>query len=203
MLKILLFDIDGVLAVGEPWHKDLEHIYGITPDMLTPFFQGPFQSCLIGKADLKAELATYLPRWDWPHSVDAFVDYWFRREALALNEKLLQTIQYLRQRSIKCYLATQQERYRTEYILREMGFAELFDGMFSSVDMGYMKTEPRFFTNILTALKDCQPDEVFFWDDTPANVATARSAGIRAEVYSDFAGFQVKMQEFIGNMLPA
>jgi putative hydrolase of the HAD superfamily len=203
MPKILLFDVDGVLVIGEPWNKDLARTYDITPDMLSPFFKGPFQACLVGKADLKAELATVLPRCGWPHSVDAFVDYWFRQGGHVLNEPLLQNIQQLRRQGIKCYLATQQEQYRTTYILHEMGFADLFDGMFSSADIGYLKTEPRFFTSILTALEDCQAEDVLFWDDTPANVVTARSTGIQAEVYTDFVDFQAKMQELIGSSLSA
>lgn len=197
MIKTLLFDIDGVLVMGEAWHKALASAYGITQDMLSPFFQGPFQACLVGKADLKEELAVVLPRWHWPHSVDAFIDYWFHQEGLVLNEQLLQTIQHLRHQGLRCYLATQQERYRISYILHDMGFETLFDGLFSSVQLGCLKSEPRFFTGILATLHGCQASEVCFWDDAPLNVATARSIGMLAEVYSDFADFQVKMQQIV------
>lgn len=198
MIKTLLFDVDGVLAIGEPWHKDLAPTYGITREMTAPFFKGPFQACLVGKADLKEELAAYLPRWGWSQSVEAFLDYWFCR--YALDTQLLSTIQQMRARGIKCYLATQQERYRTAYILHEMGFAELFDGMFSSAHIGYMKSEPRFFTSVLDALTGCQAEDVLFWDDTPANVVTAQRVGIQAEVYRDFTHFLTTMQEITGKV---
>lgn len=203
MLKTLLFDVDGVLVIGEHWHKDLERTHGITSDLLAPFFRGPFQACLVGKADLKVELANVLPRIGWLYSVDAFVDYWFRQDALTLNDPLLQTIQLIRQSGIKCYLATQQERYRTNYILREMGFSALFDGMFSSVDTGYMKNDPRFFASILTTLDDCPAENILFWDDTPVNVDTARSAGMVAEIYTGFADFQTKTRSFLDGLFPA
>lgn len=199
MINTLLFDVDGVLAIGEPWHKDLAPTYGITQEMTASFFKGPFQACLLGKADLKEELAAYLPRWGWPQTVEAFVDYWFSR--YTLDAPLLSSIQHLREQGIKCYLATQQEHYRTSYILREMGLAQHFDGMFSSAHIGFMKSDPRFFTSILDALPACQVETVLFWDDTPVNVVTAQRVGIQAEVYRDFAHFLARMQELTGKVL--
>jgi putative hydrolase of the HAD superfamily len=195
MITTMLFDVDGVLATGDPWHKDLSDSYDITPQMLSPFFSGPFQRCLLGQADLKEELAHYLPRWNWPHSVEAFVDYWFCRHTL--DGQLIATIQQLRQLGIHCYLATQQERYRTAYLWHDMDLASSFDGMFSSVSIGYMKDKPAFFTSILASLADVQPGTILFWDDTLANVITARSVRIIAEVYRDFAQFQVKVHEYL------
>lgn len=201
MITTLLFDVDGVLAIGEPWDKDLASTYGITREMTTPFFQGPFQACLVGKADLKEVLAAYLPRWGWSLPVEAFVDYWFCR--YELDMQLLATVQQLREHGIKCYLATQQERYRTAYLLGEMGFAPRFDGMFSSAEIGSMKSEPRFFTSILDALDGCQTSDVLFWDDTPANVVTAQRVGIQAEVYRSFPHFLAKTRELTGVALVA
>lgn len=194
MITTMLFDVDGVLLIGEPWNKDLARAYGITDEMLAPFFSSSFPACLIGKADLKEELATYLPRWGWPLSVDDFTDYWFRHHTI--DKTLLQHIQQLRQSGIKCYLATQQERYRTDYILHDLGFAAQFDGAFSSVDIGYMKNKPQFFEAVLHKLDGCQLSEVLFWDDNTGNVATARGVGIQAEVYSDFASFLLAMRRY-------
>lgn len=144
MLKTLLFDVDGVLVIGEHWHKGLERTYGITSDQLTPFFKGPFQACLVGKADLKVELASILPRVGWSYSVDAFI--------------------------------------------------------FSSVDIGYMKNNPRFFTSILTTLDDCPAENILFWDDTPFNVDTARRTGMVAEIYTGFTDFQAKTRSFLDGL---
>ncbi|MDQ2906020.1 MAG: HAD-IA family hydrolase [Ktedonobacteraceae bacterium] len=192
MIRIVLFDVDGVLANGEPFSKRLARDYEITLDMTAPFFQGPFTACLTGNADLKQELASYLHQWGWPHSVDAFADYWFSSEH-AIDEPLVNLVQRLRQQGTRCYLATNQERYRTEYILTHMGFAAKFDGMFSSAHVGHTKHTTAFFEHVLRELGDVQPQEVLFWDDTPAIVATARQAGLHAEVYHNFADFEEKM----------
>lgn len=194
MITTLLFDVDGVLLVGEPWSKDLPAAYGITTEMLAPFFKNAFPACLIGKADLKEELAPYLSRWNWPLSVDDFTDYWFRH--YTLDQTLLQHIQQLRQNGIRCYLATQQERYRTDYILHTLGFAHQFDGILSSVDLGFLKNETSFFEAVLRFLDPCQPAEMLFWDDSATNVTIARSVGLRAEIYSNFTSFLATMKDY-------
>lgn len=195
MITTVLFDVDGVLLIGEHWSKDLPRTYGITGEMMAPFFQGPFQACLLGKADLKDELARYLPRWGWSQPVEAFIDYWFQRHTI--DKELLQYIQQLRQSGLECYLATQQERYRMDYILHTPGLASLFDGAFCSAHLGYLKTNPRFFRAILRELVEKRPAQVLFWDDSAANVATASSVGIQAEVYRDFADFSLRMRKYI------
>jgi putative hydrolase of the HAD superfamily len=196
VIKVVLFDVDGVLANGEPFSRCLERDYGITQQIVRPFFQGCFRECLVGNADLKEELAPLLPEWGWQGSVDDFLEYWFRSEH-NINEPLMQEVQRLRQHGMRCYIATDQEKYRTAYLLEHMGFADAFDGIFSSAHIGYIKHDTRFFQSVLQALQGINTDEILFWDDTPGKVETARNAGLQAEVYHDFADFTEKMERLI------
>ncbi len=196
MIKVVLFDVDGVLANGGPFSRELERDYGITLQTTRPFFQGRFRECLVGNADLKEELAYVLPAWGWQGSVDEFLTYWFCSEH-NINEPLMQEVQRLRRRGLPCYIATDQEKYRTAYLLEHMGFADAFDGIFSSAHVGYIKHDTRFFQSVLQTLQDIHAHEILFWDDTPSKVETARSAGLQAEVYHDFADFTEKMERLI------
>lgn len=189
MIKVLLFDVDGVLTSGGPFSKHLAQDYGISPEVTSAFFKEKLPACLIGNADLKEELLAYLQQWGWQQSVDDFIQYWFKSEH-NIDEPLIEAIQDVRQRGIPCYLATNQEKYRTAYILEQMGFAEKFDGMFSSGHIGYAKPQRAFFMYVLSQLNGIEANEIFFWDDTPANVAAAREAGLQAEIYTSFADFQ-------------
>ena len=196
LLKVLLFDVDGVLVNGEPFSQQLARDYGITLEMTIPFFKGPFFECLVGKTDLKQEIAGYLPQWGWQRSVDGFLADWFAYET-CIDEALLASIRRLRQQGLPCYLATNQERYRTAYILNEMGFADKFDGTFSSAHIGHTKHEPAFFAAVLDALPGIQAQEILFWDDSPGNVAAARAVGIQAELYANFSVYKEQMSKYL------
>jgi putative hydrolase of the HAD superfamily len=199
MLKILLFDVDGVIVGSESFSLSLERDYGITREMITPFFKEKFYACLIGRADLKECLKDYLHKWGWQQSVNAFLAYWFQCEH-NIDESLLDAVQGMRQQGIRCCLATNQEKYRTQYMLTRMGFAEKFDGVFSSAQLGYTKSDKSFFEKMLRSLPGIQPDEMLFWDDTQQNVDVARELGLNAEVYTDFDDFAQKTAEYF---LPA
>ncbi|HEU5367574.1 MAG TPA: HAD-IA family hydrolase [Ktedonobacterales bacterium] len=194
MISTILFDVDGVLVVGDPFSVTLARDHHITLEMTAPFFRhGPFEQCLIGKADLKVEIASHLPRWGWRGSVAEFLDLWFTTSQ-QVDAALLAAVQRLRQQGIRCYLATNQERYRTDYLLTQMGLASQFDGCFSSSQLGCLKEHPAFFQAVLRALPGVQASDILFWDDSPANVATARAAGLQAEVYTTFASFEQQMR---------
>ncbi|MFL5663923.1 MAG: HAD family hydrolase [Ktedonobacteraceae bacterium] len=195
MIKIMLFDVDGVLVNGELFSRHLARDHGITPDTTSPFFTGPFFECLVGQADLKQILPSYVQEWGWQHSIDDFLSYWF--STYSMNEPLLHIIQQLRQQGIPCYLATNQEQYRTAYILEEMGFAQKFDGIFSSAHVGQVKSQPAFFEHVLRKLNGIAAHEILFWDDSAPNVATARQSGLQAEIYTTFADFTIKMSRYL------
>jgi len=196
MIKVLLFDLDGVIANGEPFSKQLASQYGITQDMTAHFFRGRFLDCLVGKADLKEELEVLLQDWGWEKSTEEFLREWFEYEH-RLDTQLLSFVEQLRARGKHCYIATNQEQYRTTYALNEMGLDRQFDGIFSSVHAGYMKNEPAFFEYVLQQLPGVQANEVLFWDDSPGNVETARRVGLQAEIYTGFADFVKKMDGYM------
>jgi putative hydrolase of the HAD superfamily len=195
MISTVLLDVDGVLILGEPFSTTLARDYGITMEMTSPFFRGPFEHCLCGTADLKSEIASHLPAWGWRGSVEEFLSLWFT-SMQGVDDALLATVQGWRQAGIRCYLATNQEHYRVDYLLTQSELAGQFDGCFASCQLGYTKDNPAFFQAILQALPGAQASEVLFWDDLPGNVATARTAGLHAEVYTTFDHFQEQIRAY-------
>ncbi len=148
----MLFDADGVAV--HPWRfaEYLAREHGLTHEHTREFFQGVFLECLVGRADLKTAIAPFLARWGGPDTVDAFLDRWFREED-APDERMLTTIAGLRRRSIPCYLATNQERYRLAYMREQMGFGQLFDGIFCSSGDRRHEAHQAFYAAVTAALQ--------------------------------------------------
>src|SRR5262245_13195253 len=124
-IKTIIFDADGVVIQGKQFSTELEKEYGISKEKTANFFETDFPKCLIGKGDLKIELAKHIEDWGWQGSVEELLNYWFKAEH-KLNEPLVDYIEQLKQRSVKVYLATNNEKYRVEYMLKEMGFSDIF-----------------------------------------------------------------------------
>jgi putative hydrolase of the HAD superfamily len=123
--------------------------------------------------------------WRWQGSADALLDQWFAAENVR-HEELLAVVVQLRQAGVRCYIATDQEKYRAQY-LKNVMFKDDFDGYFVSCDLGVTKIETAFFEKILAALRSelpgLQPADVIFFDDSESKVKTAQVAGLDARLY--------------------
>jgi len=196
MVKAIIFDADGmvVIPIGGKFSEHLARDFGISTETTVEFFKNEFQKCLIGKADLKQELKKYLEEWGWQKSIDELLEYWFTSEK-NVDERVISTIKELRKRGIKCYLATNQEKYRTTYFAKQMGFGKVFDAMFSSAHIGYKKPTAQFFENIIQELPDVKKEEILFWDDKEEHVRGAQQFGFQAELYRNFEDFQDMVME--------
>ncbi len=181
MTKAIIFDSDGMLTYDPGFSKTFSKQQNIPLDDMLPFFKGPFKECLVGKADLKEELHKgWLERWRWKGSVDELLTYWFAVSSKP-DQEILASILELRERGIICVLATNQEKYRTDYMLGAFGYAEVFDKVFSSAYVGHKKPSPEFFDEVLKYLHSRDSSitkaDVMFWDDDPENVEGAQQYG--------------------------
>lgn len=188
MVKAVIFDLDGVIAVS---HKRFSDRLGIRQELQDEFFKGRFLDLLVGKGDLKEELKEYAPKWGWRGSVEELLDYWFKGEHV-VDERVIKIIRGLREKGIKTYLATNQEKYRTAYAVHEMGLGEIFNDIFSSSGIGYLKKDAEFWRFVLERVP-ASPNEMLYWDDSQDHVEAARLVGIRAELYTDFRTFKEKL----------
>lgn len=198
-VRCILFDADGVLVDSERFSTIYRERFGVSEDEMLPFFGSGFQTCLVGKADLKKLVRPWFARWKWKGTVDEFVDFWLKA-CESVDARMAETIQNLRNNGIICCLATNQERYRSEYMRRDMGFEELFDHVFTSAEIGHKKPENEFFRHILDYLWSeyaIRPDEILFFDDMLEYVDAAKKAGIDAQLYDGFEGFESKIKPLL------
>ena len=183
--KFALLDADGLLLKKYPeyFSERFARENDVPLEAMVPFYKGEFRLCQQGKADLKAELAKCLPKWNWDKGVDEFLNYWFTSDVTP-DEAVLVEVQKIRDRGIRCYLTSDNEKYRAQYMLEQLDFRNRLDGHFFSYEVGYQKSQPEYFTEILTRL-GANPSEVVFWDDDQTNVDVAKTLGIDSRFYEN------------------
>ncbi|HSX24874.1 MAG TPA: HAD-IA family hydrolase [Candidatus Andersenbacteria bacterium] len=192
MNKILLLDVDDVIITGEHFSYCLERDYGLTREDTSAFYKYDFMECLLGKADIKKKLAPFLVEWGYKKGIDTFLEYWFTSHN-KIDDRIIAIVKSLNALGIHSYLATNQEKYRSEYLWETLGFKHIFTGMFSSSAIGCVKAEPEFFRYIIKTLTT-EPSNLLFFDDDQKNIDSANSVGIDACLYTDFEGFDSKIK---------
>ena len=185
-MSTVLFDADGVLTLPEEVFSVVyAKSHGLDIEPFEQFFRNDWHPIVIGQKDLKESISENPDLWQWPGSIDDLLAYWFKTEDVR-NEELAQLIRELRDQGIPCYLATDQEKYRGEYMQQVM-FKDLFDGYFISAELGITKNEPKFFEIIIDTLRKAHPgllpEDIIFFDDSQSKVETAQSVGINGQLF--------------------
>lgn len=181
--SLYLFDVDGVLLKTSPHFSERYEAQKAAPGLTATFFAGVFQECLVGKADLKAELEKRLSAWQWEESVEELLALWFAGEA-EIHREVHDTITSLRERGSACYLVTNEEKYRTAYLMDTLGIGTLADGVFASYMLGVKKPDTRFYHTVCTRIGYTGAmSDVFYADNDMRNITAAQNLGIDAFYY--------------------
>lgn len=183
MHKVILFDLDGVIAMPEEAFSVIyarSQGYDIEP--FIHFFQNEWTNFVTGKGDLKKHISDNPNLWRWGGTPDELLGFWFKAENIK-NGPLIDIIRLARKSGFKCYIATEQEKYRTAYV-REVMFKNEFDGVFSTAEIGYKKNDHKFNETIIESL-NISSAEIAFFDDSQSKIDAALSSGLDAHFYTD------------------
>lgn len=184
-LACVLFDADGVLqSTPHGWLEDLSAMAPEDPDaFLTAVFtaEGPPS---VGETSFADALVPVLERYHATVGVETVLEVWSR---LDIDPAMMSAVAELRRDGVICALATNQHDVRTALMRRRPEYADAFDAQFYSCELGVAKPSARYFTRIVDTL-GVEPAQTLFLDDRADNVAGARQAGLRAEVFTEHAG---------------
>ena len=196
MIKIILFDVDGVIIPHKRrFSSNFSKEFNVPIEKLSQFFENEFQLCLIGKADLKKEIKKYFKHWNWEKSADELLEYWFDNEN-EIDKKILESIKNLRDQGIKCFLSTNNEKYRADYILKNISLEKHFDGIFASGHIGHQKPQQNFWQAIYDMLGKPSKQSVLCWDDDEKNIESAKKFGFQAELYTNYNDYKNKIKKY-------
>lgn len=188
--KTILLDMDGlVVNKDKVFSIRISEKLKIPLEEVLPFFKNEFQLCLVGKADLKKEIVKYMSVWGWKDSAKNLLKFWFDGEK-DVNQELVGLVGNYRKDGYKIYLATNNEKYRVDFLWNKIGLKNYFDGIFSSAELGFKKPDEKFYLKVLDLLKT-QVEDMIFWDDDEENVESAKKLGMDARFYSGIKDFKV------------
>lgn len=194
----VFFDVDGVLIDGwhadpsrrKPWDATIKEDLGVDRNAFQSLFFGMdgnrsssrMAACVRGQADLKSALADVLPQTGYRGHVDEFVRYWFEKDS-NLQPEVFASASVLRSNGARIFVATGQEHHRARYLWNDLRFADHFERIFYSAEVGFLKKEIGFFEAINRALGISPEEQPLFFDDQPEIVEIAKRAGWDAVVY--------------------
>lgn len=201
----LVLDVDGVLVHvegqdrGTAWYARLREDLGIDPQQLhDEFFRKRWSQIVSGRADLREELGAALQRIRPSVSVDELTTYWFRNHSEVDHEVLDAVTEWADRTRGRLFLATNQEKYRADYLWRNLGLQRFFTSIFYSADMGLTKSEVEFFQRVgnLIAGADWRRADILFFDDDTQNVEVAARAGWTARLFTDVTALRKALRQW-------
>ena len=171
----MLFDADGVVQHSTAWERSpvsvevLQEIFTLEAPMLR------------GAGDFPALIRDVVRRNGLTLPVSAILALW---RDLTVDAEVLALVEEIRQ---PCYLATNQQHYRTDFMRATLGYDEVFDDQFYSCEIGFAKPEPQYFQTVLGVLNH-PAEEILLIDDSAANITAARECGLSAELHDPTSG---------------
>lgn len=198
MIKVLLLDIDGVLIDDTKlfYHKIHKH-YNLTKEEFMEFYNSDYKKTWVNEIDLKESLQKWIKKWELETTVEEFLETWLKSE----DRPNLNLIEFIKNKKIKnVFLATTQEKYRLNYILKNMQFNEFTKEAFPSYLFKTKKPEIQFYKNVFERLKKYFPDlkseEILFFDDSISNVKGAIEFGFQSFQYTSFEDCKKIIEEY-------
>lgn len=185
-LKIIIFDMDGVVLDSEPLHENARQIMfkelGIVPDETFPEAVGKsssgFWRQIIALCGIEGE----------PYALEArqyaLVAKQIEENHIQPSEGFLDIVKWAKEHGVKVGLASSSTRVLVDDALRLLGVREYFDFTVSGNEIGAKKPAPDSYLKVLE-LSGAASENAIAVEDSAAGVAAAKTAGIYCYGYQN------------------
>lgn len=200
-IKIILFDVDGVLIRPPFYFSEVLEREGYegAKKSLNDFFRGKDNNlCLENRARAEEIIRPYLEEIGWRGKPEEYFFRQFTFEKSYLDREIMSVVKEQRERGIGCCLCTDQFASRAKFLLEEMNFRNIFDCCYISCRIGFRKCSEEFWKFPIKDLKNRRPnletDQIAYFDDNRTNIETASKFGIRSFMFQGMDRFRHDME---------
>lgn len=189
---IFLVDLDGVVVHRADYFSvRAKELYPhANHEAIKEFFVGgKYKETTLGKTDLVSALNEVIEGWDTGKSTAELLAEWFAGEN-QVDDAVLAYIQTLREKGVRCIIATDHSKFRRDDVWNNLHMNEYFDDIIASADIGATKEEPKFYTKAMELFGVEDPSTMYFTDDDPENVEVAKSVGVKASTFTGIESLQ-------------
>ena len=189
-VRVLLFDFGGVIA-EEGFREGLRQLareQGLDPDRIfRAGMDAVYDSGFVLGRGTAADFWHLLRERTGLRGDDAALS----RRVLAgfrIRPWMIEAIRRLRSAGYRTAILSDQTHW-LDTLIEEHGLAGLFERIYNSYHLGKGKRDPSVFDDTVRDL-GVAPDEILFIDDSPENVARARSRGLQGWIFTGREAFE-------------
>ena len=195
-IKYLLSDLDGVIRhFNSERDQEIERRCGLPPGILlgTAFEKNLLTRAITGKISdeiWRSEITDELAQVCSPDIATQAVGDWSAFPG-KVDHRYLDHLENQFPNLPVAVLTNGTSRLHRD--LATLGIAERFCKIFNSAEIGFCKPDPKVFNHVVEAL-NCEPNEIFFIDDSLSHVNSAKALGMAAHHYRSFEEFKKMME---------
>ncbi|CUH91700.1 MAG TPA: HAD family phosphatase [Herbinix luporum] len=185
-IKMIIFDLDGVILDSEPLHENAKRRilkeHGIDENLDLSFSVGQPNKLLwsnmierfgINKSEEELERSQY-----------NYILEEVKEKKIQTSRGLLRLLQWLKNQGIKIGLASSSDRHYVDAILKHYNLYDYFAYIVAGDEVARKKPEPDVYIKVLDQAK-LNPDEAIAIEDTFAGSRAALSAGLKCIGYQN------------------
>ena len=186
-IELILFDLGNVLVDFDfsISAKRIGNFCGKGPKEIFNLFFNSEITCLfeagkISPVDFFAKVKEML---GLSLSYEAFVPIWNEIFFLSAANRAVYSMVNNLSRSYKTAMVSNIDILHYEYLKKNFPVFNVFHNIFLSYELGLVKPDPAIYQQVLQCL-GAEPEAVFYTDDRPELVESARNLGIKAFIFS-------------------